>query len=363
MNPAAAGIAGEIRRAGPISFARFMELALYGDGGYYRTVRTGKAGDFITSVTVGSCFGDLLAEQVFLSWQRLGAPAGFDLIEQGAGDGVLMGDVLRALHQRHPDCLAAASIHLVEPLAEMAVQQRQTLAGSSRPAIWHHGWSSVRSNLAIFFCNELLDAFPVHRLLRQNAAWVELAVTLDSEGAFSWCKRPISCPHVQELAQRLPTLPDGYRTEVCPGIGTWLQGLSAAIRSGHLFIVDYGLPGSEYYAAERPDGTLRGYRNHRQAAAVLTAVGETDLTTHVNWTQVAEMAAVLGWQAALPVSQGKFLTTLAAPRLRAMPARPPAPATAQWLRQFQTLTHPAHLGQRFQVLHLSRSGAAGDRSS
>ena len=344
----------EIRACGPISFARYMNRALYEPGlGYYaaKTTRTGKAGDFITNVTVGSCFGTLLAVRIAEYWRELGAPETFQLVEQGANDGQLMQDILEWLTEHRPACHKAARVHFIEPLSSA----RSAQAARCPQATWHLDLPGELGGHGVFFCNELLDAFPVQRFRRTCEGWVELCVALADDGeAFCWQEQPAGQDALKMLKNAFEYAPlEGWTTEISPGLQPWLESASRLFARGLWLITDYGLHAREYYSSSRPDGTLRGYRKHQLLAEeLLSSPGEIDLTCHVNWTLLKDLAPALGLRVHDFTDQMRFLTALAVPMLKTISN--PDPRELRWLRQFQTLTHPAQLGSKFQTLQLTK---------
>ncbi len=328
-----------------------MERALYEPGlGYYarRQNVTGRKGDFITSVSVGPCFGQLLAEQVADYWDVIGRPEEFHLVEQGANDGRLMADVVQWLEQQHATCAAAVVVHLIEPLESAREEQRRHL-----PQVHHHAvGEALKFKQGMLFCNELLDAFPVQRVRWDGECWRELGVGVGDDGGF----HEVTLDPVLSLAIPTAELPPGYTTEYCLEVERWLQQTSAWFEQGLWLVVDYGLHAEEYFAPWRTEGTLRGYSRHRMVTKdFLATPGLMDLTAHVNWTEVLAAGAALGLQVTGPVAQLRFLTALAEPVLKNMEkAGSMSPEDRGWLRQFQTLTNPSQMGSKFQAVLLSK---------
>ena len=334
-----------------LPWAQVMDLALYHpDHGYYagKPRRVGRGGDFYTAVSVGPLYGQLLAAVAAEVWQSLGAPGDFTLIEQGAHDGQLAEDLWRGWpHETKPRYL------IVEPQAGYREVQRarlQPLMGEG--VAWVESWEQVHSPLpAVLVCNELLDAFPVHRVRWTDGQWRELAVTSD----LAWAEVDIVDPDLWAEAQRLPQdLPEGYITEVHPASVRWLEAVARAPFQGAVLIADYGYEAGEYYAPERSDGTLRRYHAHRTDGDVLSDLGQCDLTAHINFTRLIEVAEGAGLAVRQFQDQGRFLTHAATPWLRSLEGRAPDAATLALLRQFQSLTHPGHMGAAFRILCLDK---------
>ena len=347
-------LAAVIATDGPMSFEVFMERCLYDpDHGYYAAPErmVGRQGDFHTSVSVGPVFGELIAAWVAREWTDMGCPPELALIEQGAHDGQLMIDVLAALAVHHPYLATMVRPIVIEPSAGRRAAQQQKLG--ARVSWWSSLDEAADAPLpwALFFANELLDAFPVARWRFDGRAWQQLAVALDIDQALCWDEVPapdfrlpgICGPHEAML-------PTGYVTETCPGLGPWVQSLGRSFTRGRALLFDYGREAADYFAPHRSAGTLRGYRAHRRCDDPLAAPGETDLTADVNFTHLAEEAIHAGFVVRPAERQGTFLTRLATARL----VSPPQPEAA-WLRQFQTLIHPNQLGHSFHAMVLEKN--------
>lgn len=379
--PAAGLIRREIQTRGVISFARFMELALYApEVGYYERApaRLGRGGDFYTSVSVGSLFGELLAWQFALWAEEAGAmnadarsprskpggrpPAGprLQIVEAGAHDGRLAADLLGALRRQRPKLFETLRYWIIEPSARRRRWQQETLVEFGARVHWAASPAAVtETGYRIVFCNELLDALPVHRLGWDAAArgWIEWGVGWE-RGRFVW--KPMPPDTESSLALPPPdlaaTLPDGYTLELCPAAVRWWTEAAAALRRGKLVAIDYGLSVEDRFAPHRLRGTLRAYRHHRVSHDVLAAPGDQDLTAHVDFTALQAAGEAAGLRTEELVSQHRFLTRLAA-RAGAAPETFGA-WTPERTRQFHTLTHPDHLGHAFKVLVQARSAPA-----
>jgi SAM-dependent MidA family methyltransferase len=207
----------------------------------------------------------------------------------------------------------------------------------------------------IIFANELLDAMPAHRLGWEAAAkkWFEWGVGFANEDFFwtrmelKWDIAPKGLP--EEL---LAILPDGFTTEVCPPATRWWRQAAAALKGGRIMTCDYGLSAEQFFSPERREGTLRAYYRHRQNGELLARAGEQDLTAQVNFTEISAAGESRGLKTEAWSSQGRLLTRV----LEKMVAN--KNLLEKWTpaktRQFQTLTHPEHLGRSFQVLVQSR---------
>lgn len=329
-------------------------MALYEPGlGYYRSgLRSiGRRGDFFTSVSVGPLFGKLLAEFAHQTWCEAGRPDRFTIIEQGAHDGTLARDMLEGCRGVSEKFFDSVKYLIVEPEEALRVAQRETL-GRDFGAKLHHDCAECGGS-AMFLCNELLDAFPVHRVQWGRREWKEWWVREDERVwcGFDFVEGELSTTALQaELEGHGAGLPDGWTTEVCIATGPWLDDVVRMPFAGPVLILDYGFTTEEHFAPQRSDGTLRRYVNHRMDNKVLDDLGAADLTAHVDFTRVAELAEQRGMIQGEFTEQGRFLTRLFVDAFKRSGTAPDA-ATQ---RQFHTLTHPVHMGRSFHALVLRK---------
>ncbi len=358
-------VRAELRRSGAMSFARFMELCLYSPKiGYYEThSRTiGRTGDYFTNVSVGEVFGQLLAAQIaewFLDIPPRAIPeqAPPTLVEAGAHDGRLALDILTALRERAPDLYARLRYVVVEPSDGRQRWQRETLAPHADRLIQVSTLGELAPFHGVFVCNELLDAFPVHRFgwNRARRLWEEIGV-MEAVGGLAWSRLERPSFSFEEEAARagfsfpaalLEVLPDGYIVELNPKAAEWWAGMGGRLASGVMVAVDYGLPASEWIQPGRSEGTTRAYSEHRVSDDLLAMPGRQDLTAHVNFTAIERTGLAVGLTTAGLSRQSEFLTRIVQ---RAEQGGRGFGWGAAQLRQFQTLVHPAHLGHSFRVL-------------
>jgi len=353
----------EIAEKGAMRFARFMELALYHptDGYYERDARpVGRHGDFFTSVSVGCLFGELLGFQLGNWLQKLPTDHRC-LAEAGAHDGQLALDVLGYLRAYQPLLWERMEYWIVEPSARHRGWQTAALREFSDKVRWFESLDSLPAEgvSGIIFSNELLDALPVHRLGWDASAqrWFEWGVTV-KDGSLAWSKTPV--PEGPALTNSfsltwpvlsrefLEVLPDGFTTEVSPAATAWWRRAARALKNGYLLTIDYGLDAKEFFAPERGNGTIRAYHRHHASCDLLRNIGEQDLTAHLNFTALTQAGEEAGLRTAGLLSQAKFLTQIAEQTWqKGAPFRKWSPED---VRQFQTLTHPEHLGRSFRVL-------------
>ncbi len=355
-------IRGEIESRGEISFARFMELALYHPGhGYYERhlKQTGREGDFFTSVNVGGLYGELLGVDFARRLKQLPA-GGLHLVEAGAHDGQLALDLLGYLAEYEKELFRRVEYWIIEPSVLRAQKQFDRLARYNGKVRWVQGWSEVEEYRGICFSNELFDAMPVHvfRWDAENKNWREWGVA-NTNGTFRWKPLPAEKEslNAQKLLARLPeellaVLPDQFTVEVSPEAVSWWLRAAHSLVEGWLCTVDYGLLQEDFLQPHRARGTLRGYSRHRAVGSILEAVGEQDITTHVNFSLLIAAGESAGLKTEQFVHQGTFLKAIIEQIERKPEAFPLW--TAMRYRQLTSLLHPEHLGRAFKVLAQSR---------
>jgi SAM-dependent MidA family methyltransferase len=353
----------EVSQHGVITFARFMELALYCPNfGYYerQDVSPGRGGDFYTSVSVGSLFGELLASQ-FAQWLEIMAGNQYQLVEAGAHDGRLAGDILGWLQRYRPALMPSLEYWILEPSASRQASQRKSLSDFGQQVRWFDSWESLppAGVHGIIFSNELLDAMPVHRLGWDavHQCWFEWGVALE-DGEFVWARMTVppeawgSEPLLDVPRELLAVLPDGFTTEVGPAAKKWWQAAARSLHKGKLVAIDYGLSSEDFFTPARQQGTLRAYHRHHLSGDLLAHVGDQDLTAHVNFSSIQQAGESEGLKTDSAMTQTQFLTHIL--KLAMQTNEPFSTLTPAQVRQFQTLTHPEHLGRSFRVLVQSR---------
>ena len=338
-------IRNEIELRGSISFARFMELALYHPQfGYYMSgqVRVGKEGDYFTSPTVGPVFGRFLGMQFAEMWETMGKPKPFVLLELGSNRGWLAEDVMCWARERRPDFAEAIDYRVCER-GKRSVVSGQWSAFSD--------WREIPDGAVTgcIFSNELVDAFPVHLVRRVNGDWKELYVDWREE-AFQWTVGALGFP-MESLPMTLREFPfpDGYTTEVHLAAVDWLSHMARILSRGFLMTVDYGYLDAKYYAPYRSNGTLLCYHKHQTNTEPLERVGEQDITAHVNFGALVLMGTALGLDFTGLTDQTRFIMGIGQSEIeRIVNAKPGQPDTTR--QQLQTLLNPADMGRTFKVL-------------
>lgn len=280
----------EIEREGCITFARFMELAIYHpEHGYYATgeVRAGTEGDFLTGPETDPIFGHALARQIAECHEFLDAPARFTVREAGSGRGTLARDVLDGLRAAAPKTYDAVIYELVEQNQQRMDDALERLRDAG------HG-DRVRQVTedepieGVVLANELLDAFPFHRLVYRDGELREI-YTAWRDGWFDDEEDELSDPILADPLHDV-RLQEGQLLEVSPAAEKWAARLAGQLMRGYAILIDYGYPSPERYASERADGTLRTYREHLVGIEPYRFVGRQDITAHVDFTAVCRAA-------------------------------------------------------------------------
>lgn len=330
---------------GSMTIAAYMETVLAGAGGYYRDNDPfGAEGDFITAPEVSQMFGELLGLWCVDTWQRLGEPTPFHLVEIGPGRGTLMQDALRAARVS-PAFLAAKQLHLVEINAALRAEQKKRL-GDHHPH-WHDSVATLPQGPALILANELFDALPIHQFVRTEKGWQERVVTLDGDGlAFALAPAgPASALLRDAHRQAKP----GEIAEVSPAAVALCDALARRLAAdgGAALFIDYGP------AASAPGDSFQALRRH-QFHDPLQDPGDADLTAHVDFEALADAARQAGARTFGPVTQGDFLRSLGLELRTDMLVAKSDPATAEILRrQCRRLIAPDEMGRLFKALALA----------
>jgi SAM-dependent MidA family methyltransferase len=353
-------IQAEIAASGPLTFARFMEIALYDPGhGYYRVApdRPTRSGDFLTAPETHPLFGAAVSRQVDEVWRRLERPAPFVLREYGAGSGTLAATILAGLRA---DGSALAGALVYEPV-EVNVHRWAELAGrSDLPALAPPRRTSDPPTKfdGVVLANEFLDALPVRRIEWRGGRLLERFVDWGEPGGR--LVERAGEPSTPALAERLAadgiSLVEGQVGEVCLGLDPWLAEVAGGLDRGLVLVLDYGHPAAALYAPERGAGTLRAYAGQRAHADPFIAVGRQDLTSHVDLTALETGAEAHGLTLLGDVRQADFLIGCGLEELVERIRSDPATTMAEWLAARSAIGRfldPAALGG-FRAVLLGR---------
>jgi SAM-dependent MidA family methyltransferase len=355
-------IRDEIARLGPISCERFIELALYHPRlGYYshERLRIGRRGDFITNVSVGRLFGEILADQIVELWELLDRPTEFTIVEAGAETGELASDLLNRLSQ--VGSAVRWSYVITEPDELKHEQQRQQVIGSS--VRWVRNIDELEPITGIILGNELLDAIPTRVVEFSEDRWREVCITLERD-SFKFSLEPIKDPRLTARIDKIPLpLPQPYRTEVNLAATDWISDAAKTLGRGFILMIDYGYSRSDYYSPLRTEGTLASYRNQQRQENMFEGIGETDVTAHVDFTAIAEAGLEAGCQLIGFTDQHHFMVGAGESRMRAFESSEGGKDKDQFLRAYKTLMHPEMMGLAFKYVLMGKSVTTTEKPS
>ena len=355
---------------GRLSFARFMELALYHpEFGYYLAAerRPGRGGDFLTAPETHPFFGIALARQIAECWERLGWPDPFVIREYGAGVGGLAYDVIAGLSEAAPAAAAALRYRLIEPNRHRRAEALAAMAevGLDGVVVAEEIGPGEEADpiVGVALANEVADALPVHRLVWRGGALRERYVVWrgGEDGAFAEEEGPLSA---EVLATDLEgtlraagvELAEGAAIDVSPAAARWFAGVGRGLARGYAIVIDYGYEAAELYRAHRLEGTVRAYRRHTVSADPLRFVGYQDLTAHVDFSALRRSGEAVGLRFAGFTTQGAFLASLGLGDLIVRFQRDPETTSAEYLATQAAvlrLIDPGGMG-RFGVLIMAR---------
>ncbi len=339
---------------GAISFARFMELALYAPGlGYYSagSRKFGEAGDFVTAPEISPLFSRCLAREYVSVLEALG---GGEVLEMGAGSGRMAADALLEMERlgKLPQRYC-----ILELSAELRQRQRETLNASAPHLIPKVQWLDELPGegfSGVIVGNELLDAMPVAKFRYGAEGAVELGVRIEGDG-FAW----VDLGQEESFLQSVATLKsdtawiDGYESEINTALAPWLASMAGVLNTGLVLLIDYGFPRHEYYHADRVGGTVMCHFRHRAHPDPLVLPGLQDITAHVDFTAVAEAARVAGLEIEGYTTQANFLLGAGINELLEDEALSPQ-QRIELAQGVKKLVLPSEMGELFKVIGLSR---------
>ncbi|GEN99712.1 ATP synthase subunit beta [Novosphingobium sediminis] len=329
-----------IAATGPISIAHYMAEA---NARYYGSRDPlGAGGDFVTAPEISQMFGELIGLWLADIWQRAGSPDGVCYVELGPGRGTLARDALRAA----AGAGLAPEVHFVETSPALMALQR----AAHRGAVWHHDLSELPSDRPLLIvANEFLDALPVRQLVRTASGWRERMVGLDAQGRFIPVAgtRPMDAAAPAAFAEA----GEGAILEASPAAATVVQEVAGrlAAQGGAALFIDYG------YAEPQLGSTLQAVQAHRKVD-VFAEPGEADLTAHVDFATLAEVAEQAGARWLGTNTQGHWLAALGIGARAGSLARA-APDAAEAIEAATVrLTAPTEMGALFKVMGLAAPG-------
>lgn len=341
----------EIARNGPMTFARYMELALYApEYGYYRggLKKFGEEGDFITAPELSPLFSQCLARQCQEILENMG---GGDILEFGAGSGVMARTILQSLANR--DALPN-HYYILELSAELRQRQQihfqQHAPELLSKVMWLDQWPTQPIK-GIFLGNEVIDAMPVHRFgyLQQL---LEYYVVVDRQNLV-WRLGPLSSSQLRRQIEQLDIeFADGYTSEINLLLNPWVFSAGESLSQGVILLTDYGLTRSEYYHPDRGCGTIVCHYRHRAHSDPFWWPGLQDITTQVDFTAIAHAAVAAEFNVAGFTHQAGFLLNCGVTDFLAVSD---PEVRVNLVRQVQRLTMPAEMGEPFKAMALTKN--------
>lgn len=340
---------------GWISFARYMELALYAPGlGYYTAGahKFGEAGDFITAPELSVLFGKTLARQM----QQIMAQSAPHILELGAGSGKLAVDILTELADLNalPD-----SYSILEVSADLRQRQRALMQEKLPHLLARVQWLDALPEKfsGAMIANEVLDALPVHLVDWRDGTVLERGVVANDAG-FVYAKRDIADAELLAAAQNI-NVPDDYQSEICLAARGLIQSLAARLEQGALLLIDYGFGASEFYHPQRNRGTLMCHYRHHAHDDAFYLPGLQDITAHVNFTDIAECGIDAGLELLGYTNQAFFLINGGITDLLAQQDPENLRTYLPLSAQLQKLTSPSEMGDLFKVIAFGRGMTQG----
>lgn len=305
-----------------ITFADYMNLCLYDpEYGYYNSenILIGKSGDFYTSASLSSDFGELLAIQLEEFWRVMDKPNPFHLVEVGAGGGNLTINILNYLKTHYPDFFQSIEYIIIEKSEILAEKQKQIIKNNFDKSFiskWCQ-WENIENNSlqGCIFSNELIDAFPVH-LVEFNQGILQEVYLTNSEGNLTEVLGNLSTVEIENFFKTLninfsqDIYPEKYRTEVNIQALNWLEIVTKKLKKGYILTIDYGYQGNKYYHPQRFQGTLKCYYQHRHHNNPYVNIGCQDITSHINFTALEIYGERYGLSNIAYTPQALFLMNL-----------------------------------------------------
>ncbi len=330
-----------IKENGPMTVAEYMGACLYDpQEGYYATRPSigGASADFLTAPEASQMFGELIGLWCAHEWDVLGQPA-FNLIELGPGRGVLMQDMLRAT-QRIEGFRDAASVIFIETSAPLREEQAERVADAE----WGMRLEDAPPGPSLIVANEFLDCFPIRQFFRGEDGWHEKLVGIDEADQLMFgLSAALPAPESDDEV--------GVVREIAPALESFMYEIERRLHEspGRALFIDYGYI--------RPEGTdtLQALQNHTKVDAI-ESPGEADLTAHVDFARVAQLADAAGLQVHGPMTQGDFLRALGL-EMRAEALANANPEHAERLaREVKRLSDASEMGALFKVICISSPG-------
>ncbi|MDF1756767.1 MAG: SAM-dependent methyltransferase [Legionellaceae bacterium] len=341
----------EIKNKGPITFADFMQIALYNpESGYYSSgmENIGASGDFTTAPEISYLFGYALANQCRDVLKHCDNGV---IFEFGAGSGKLCVDILTKLEnlQSLPD-----RYYILEVSGNLKRRQQQFIEKSiphlSGKVVWLEKWPEEPFQ-GVILANEILDAMPVNRFIKNEESLYEIHISLNDNDELVETAEPcINNRLKKHVATYVADELSPYKSEVNLFMDDWIAEIYGMLEVGAVFILDYGFPTHEYYHPDRSEGTIMCHYQHKAHPNPLLHIGEQDISAHVNFTHLAEAAFNVGFRVAGYTNQASFL--LGNDILELLQNSEDESVNTK--QNLKTLLLPSEMGELFKVIGLTK---------
>ena len=335
-----------ILNEGPLDLATYMQICLTDpDHGYYTTKKPiGRKGDFITAPEISQLFGELIGIWIIDTWQKLGAPSPFSLIEAGPGHGTLMADILRTITKLSTPCAKAAHVQLIEISPPLKTIQKDKLSRFDTPLTWHESIGDLGDDAFILIANEFFDALPINQYQFVEGQWAERAIGLSPENTLTWGLKP------SKFNTTLSPKPNDI-FEISVSAQKIVADLSKRIKAqnGAALLIDYGHLNSDF------GDTFQAIKDHAYTNP-LEDPGSADLTAHVDFDPFEKVAIKAGLRAKT-TTQGAFLLAMGLlERAGALGANLTKRQQEKIKTDVERLAAPEKMGNLFKVMTITRSG-------
>lgn len=347
-------VRAEIAKYGPIPFDRYMEMALYQPGlGYYTagSHKLGEGGDFVTAPEISFLFSHAIARQC----QQVLEKTGGDILEFGAGSGIMAAHILQYLEQQQ--CLPARYL-ILDLSPDLQQRQRETISRVVPQLLSRVEWLAEvpESFTGVMLANEVLDAMPVSVFRKQHGNIEEQYVDADgNDFVASWqgAGSPLQ-QAVADIEQAAGSLPDGYVSELNARLDSWIALLAHRLKQGLVLLIDYGYSRAEYYHPQRSMGTLICHYQHRAHDDPFKLLGLQDITANVDFSAVRNAALRAGLRLAGYTPQANFLAAAGIEQLMMPFIEAQGAEFARMAQAVKVLMLPSEMGERFKVIALTR---------
>lgn len=346
----------KIQEEGPISFATYMEMALYHPWyGYYQngTQKLNEGGDFTTAPEISPLFGRCLAQKIHPILTALGPRAG--ILEIGAGSGQLAVDILTAL-----DTLGSLPerYFILELSGVLKKRQHEKIATVLPHCVEKVTWLNALPTHfeGVILANEVVDAFPVHRFsFHQQRYWVHYVTYSEGEG-WKEVLRPAPPELVTALIKSDLSFKEGYTSEINLLLPPWIKSLGDCLERGTVICIDYGFSQEEYYHSDRSMGTLMCHFQHHAHTDPYFWPGLQDITAHVNFTALIEAAEEAGFQRTEYTTQAQFLLNNGLIPMAEQAYQEALKEGDRWnlSQAIKKLTFPSEMGELVKVIVLAK---------